>query len=455
VRLLDVAPPRLAVTAELPIAGQELRMDTTRPFGIPELDASGWPGLIAELEVSDAEGQPLAVTPVGDAGWQLAHPSKGRLTLRYEVDYSPLANLDWPAPLESGLASEDYFVLAGRSLFIISPESGSSRVTFELPAGWQPVTGWEELSGPVGTFLVRNNAELAENLVALSRLDAEVVTAGGFSLRVLPMGHWQGAREEVRQVIDAVIPHFVALMGFDGRDHYLAVLMPMPERGGESFRNGFAMVVEEPPSVVNRPQWGNTLAHEIFHYWNGWRLQGADYATSQWFQEGFTEYAANVAMVACGLISRDEFAAKLSVHVANYRQLTTSLEAGGSHKGPPLYSGGALVAFSWDVLIRRATHGQRNLGDFLRELWRQTESGQRPYEWRDIRSALEATAAGDWQGFFEAHIGGVEPLPLDEILSAAALRWAAADSASPRIEVDPAAPASARSRWLSITGEAE
>src|SRR5258705_7444939 len=149
------------------------------------------------------------------------------------------------------------------------------------------------------------------------------------------------------------------------------------------------MTVDLPPTRANRPVWGGTLAHEIFHYWNGWRLAGSDYTASQWFQEGFTEYASNVSMVSSSVIEPADFLRKLSDHVGNYQKLTTTLEAIGSHKGPPLYSAGALVAFSWDVLIRHATGGKRNIGDFFATLWRQTQQGHRPYEWKDIREALQ------------------------------------------------------------------
>jgi len=447
VRMLPGTPPRLEVTARLPIHGQALQMDTTRPGDIPELDAQGWPALVRNLRVSDERGRPVPVTPAGEAGWRLDPARTGRLSLRYEVDYSALASRGWPAPRESAFADANDFVIAGRSLFITTPESGSSRVTFVLPRGWRAVTPWE---GSSGAFTAKSPQDLAENLVVLTRSAPDEVTAGNFRLRVASMGHWRPVRPEVRQALGALIQRFVRLMDFKERESYLVVLLPVVESGGEAFRRSFALTVDTPPSRANRSAWGNTVGHEIFHFWNGWRLHGADYATSQWFQEGFTEYVANVSMAGAGLIGPDDLLRKLSEHVRNSRKLTTALEAGGTHKGPPLYSGGALVAFSWDVLIRNATHGQRNLGDFLRALWRRTEGGRRAYEWRDIQAALETTAPGDWEAFHRAHIRGSDPLPLQEILQLAGLRLARVDDGSPLVEPDPAAPAPARSLWQGI-----
>ena len=143
-----------------------------------------------------------------------------------------------------------------------------------------------------------------------------------------------------------------------------------------------------------------------FHYWNGWRLRGADYPSSQWFQEGFTEYAANLALVSGGLDTPEAFHARLAAHVTKYRKLATPLDAPGTRKGPPLYSGGALVAFIWDTRIREATGGTRGFGDLMRAVMRQTEGGARPYAWADIEGALDSVAPGDWKAFEQRYIHG-------------------------------------------------
>ena len=99
VRMIPGATPKLAVTASLPIHGQALAMETTRPGDIPELDAQGWPALVKNLRVADERGRPVGVTLLADqAGWRLDRELAGRLVARYEVDYSALAARGWPAP---------------------------------------------------------------------------------------------------------------------------------------------------------------------------------------------------------------------------------------------------------------------------------------------------------------------------------------------------------------------
>jgi predicted metalloprotease with PDZ domain len=440
------------VQAVLPSDGTLLTMADSRPSDVPEVADAGWPGLVRNLTVTDAEGRAVAVTEAGASGWMLEHPVSGPITLRYEIDYAPLAQRAWPAPREAGFADADHVVLIGRSLFITTPAQQASEVRFTLPGVWQLAAPWPEVPGVHQSAAVASAADLTENLIALVRDTPDVITAGGFDLKVVALGHWQPARSDVRRALTAALQQLVAMIGFDGQAEYLVVMLPHTERGGESFRASFAITSDQKPSRANMGRWGNLVAHEVFHYWNGWQLQGADYPSSQWFQEGLTEYAANRALVSAELIQPDEFYGKLGTHVDNYRRLATSLDAPGTRKGPPLYSGGALIAFTWDVMIREATHDQRGVHDVLRALLRITEDGAKPYAWSDIHSALETVAPGAWTDFHRRFIHGREQLPLADTFARIGLRMSRSIDGSTRIEVDGTAPETAETRRRALMG---
>ncbi|MBX7222102.1 MAG: hypothetical protein K1Y36_19275 [Blastocatellia bacterium] len=452
VQVRQLIPLQATIKATVPGTGTKLTMDTTRPGDLEELNSKGWPVLVSKFQVTDAAGNPVEVSEAGPAGWKLKEAATGPLNLRYDVDFSLLAAHDWPAPREAAFAQETTLVCVGRSLFVTAQESGPIQVTFELPSGWRVVAPWNPQAGKVNRFSVASQADLAENLIVLTKEAPEVVTSGGFSLQIACMGHWQPVRREVRQVLGSAMRHLVSLMKFTGRQQYLVVLLPMLDGGGEAFRHSFALTVEKAPTLADSSAWGNIIAHEIFHYWNGWRLRGKDYGSSQWFQEGFTEYVANNTMMAGGFLTPEEFRKKLARHVQNYHKLTTSMVAGGTRKGPPLYSGGALVAFLWDVKIREATQGQKNLGDFLRVLWKQTGQGREPYEWNDIKTALSVVAADDWETFFQQYIQGTTPLPLATGFASVGLRLEKASDDSFSLTADPGASPAAKKLWRTLTG---
>jgi predicted metalloprotease with PDZ domain len=442
-RVLDTVPARIAIHATLPSAGATLTMADSRPGDVPELAEAGWPALVQRLMVRDSAGQEVASRLSGPAGWTLARQVDGAITLDYEVDLAPLAARGWPAPREAAFADAEHLVVIGRALFITTPAQQASTVRFAPPTGWRAVAPWPLRDG---RYAVAAADDLAENLVAFSREPPDTVSASGFEVEVVALGKWRAARPEVRRVLHSALERLVAVMGLDRHADYLVALLPQDERGGESFRASFALTVEDAPSRSNLGGWGNTIAHELFHYWNGWRLRGADYASTQWFQEGFTEYAANQALLASGLVTGEAYRAQLARQVEKYRKLTTPLDAPGSHKGPPLYSGGALTAFCWDTRIREATHGAAGLGEMFRALWRITEHGAHPYAWADIQQALETAAPGDWAEFRRRHIQGGEPLPLAAALARLGWRSVDGEDGMVRIELDPAATPAARAR---------
>jgi predicted metalloprotease with PDZ domain len=423
VEFTDANVSRLKVTATLPVDGRALEMESSWPGDVPEVADKGWPALVYDLRVTDETGRLLETVTNGPGGWQLKEPYKGTLDLTYEVDYAGPSAANWPAPRETAFRDAENFVMAGRSLFITSPATKSSAVTFALPRGWHAVVPWRGGNTNNAHFSVPTNDDLTSNLVVFSKAKTEVVSAGGFRVSVTAMGHWQAMRGHIAALLRGVIPRYLKLFGASRqRENYSVVLLPLLDKGGESYRASFAYTFENQPTIANAGDWGHTVAHEIFHYWNGWRLRGADYPGSQWFQEGFTDYFATLATLQAGLIDEREFIRWINAQIERYRDLKLPLAKPGSHKGPPLYGGGALVALLWDIQIRHAGKNTRTLADAFHTLWRNTGNGARPYEWRDIQGALAATAAYDWDGFYNKYIDAGDKLPIAEVFPLAGLK---------------------------------
>lgn len=452
ITLVDLDPLKFSVNADIPIDGKILEMDDTYPAELPEMAAKGWPALISNLSASDARGNKLNVSTATTHGWELSSALRTRLHLSYDVNFEPFASKGWTSPLESAFVDAENAIAAGRSVFITTLQVGPITVEIASPKGWIPIMPWLAVKGTKSQFAVRSKEDLIDNMLVFSRNKPDVVTAAGFKLQIVPMGHWRPLGTLVRKLLRTIISREVDLMHYKEKEIYDVVLLPISDEGGNAFRQSFVYCFDK-PDPTNKAVWANTLAHEIFHYWNYSRLKGASYQNSQWFQEGFTEYVANLVTLKGKIIDADAFNNKLSQHVNNYRKLTTTLENYGTHKGPPLYSAGALVAFMWDLKIRKATGGKRNIGDMFRNLMIQTDSGQRKYTWTDIRAALQSTTEGDWEGFYQSYIRGHQPLPLDQLLPLAGLRINTLADGSERVSFDPAASAEARSLWLSYVGK--
>ena len=442
IRVVSQQPLRLAVAATLPPTAR-LSMSTTRPGDIAALDRRGWPAMVEHLRVRAADGHAVALREQGDSGWTLASPATAPVQVDYEVDASVLAAAGWPAPRESIHVDPDHLVLAGRAVFVTADGQGASRIEVEPPAGWHVAAPWAPVRGG---FVAGSVDDLEDNLLALSREAPLRVDAGRFVVSVVAIGWDAPALSALRRVISAAAPRYARAMPPATVSHYVVVVLPQRDHGGESFRDSFAMNVEAEPKAAGIADWGNTVAHEIFHHWNGWRLAGRDYASTQWFQEGFTEYTANRTLLAAGLIGDGDFLRMLSKHLQDARRLQTPLDAPGTHKGPPLYGGGALVAFCWDARLHAR---RRGIGDLFADLWKRTDGGADKYDWNTIHASLQSLdASTDWQSFHDRYIAGREPPPLQDALRTLGLRLdPSAPPDAPRIESDPDADAAAKARW--------
>jgi predicted metalloprotease with PDZ domain len=442
VRVVSLQPLRLGVSATLPPTSK-LSMSTTRPGDIEALDRRGWPAMVERLQAHAADGRALALREDGDSGWTLEAPSPTPIKVDYEVDAAILAAAGWPAPRESIHVDAGHVVVAGRALFVTADGQDTSRVEIEPPAEWHVAAPWAPTHGG---FAAGNINELEDNLLVLSREKPLRIDAGQFDVSVVAIGWDASALSALRRVIAAAALRYARTMPPAAASNYVVVVLPQRDHGGESFRSSFAMNVEQTPTLAGIATWGNMVAHEIFHYWNGWRLAGREYMPTQWFQEGFTEYTANHTLLETGLIDGDGFLRLLSKHLQDAQKLQTPLDAPGTHKGPPLYGVGALVAFCWDVELHAK---RRGIDGLFADLWKRTHKGAEPYDWTTISASLRALdGAFDWQAFHDRHIAGRKPPPLQDALRALGLRLdPSAPADAPRIEFDPDADAAAKARW--------
>jgi predicted metalloprotease with PDZ domain len=124
---------------------------------------------------------------------------------------------------------------------------------------------------------------------------------------------------------------------------------------------------QTPSRVGALAQLGNALTHEVFHLWipNGVALDG-DY---DWFYEGFTMYQAARAAVRLGLLTWPEFLDAIAraydgstaVATAPLLSLIDASKQRWTVGAPSVYSKAMVVAFLYDLNLRRQTGGKRSL----------------------------------------------------------------------------------------------
>jgi predicted metalloprotease with PDZ domain len=107
----------------------------------------------------------------------------------------------------------------------------------------------------------------------------------------------------------------------------------------------------------------------------------------------------------------------------------------------------------WDIKIREASKGKRNIGNFFRNLMTQTDSGIHKYTWIDIKASLQNTADIDWESFYQSYIKGDKPLPLDMILPLAGLHIIKLPDGSEQVVYDSTKSMEAKNLFHTLMGD--
>jgi predicted metalloprotease with PDZ domain len=429
-RIMDVE----LTFADLPAGPLQLRMSRSSPgrYAVHEFAKN-----VFAVRVTDASGQPLAVSRPNPHGWDIAgHSGTVRVAYRvfgdrvdgtYLAVDSTHAHVNMPAAL-----------MWARGL-----ELRPVRIRFEPPAGasWQVATQLFPTADPL-TFTAPNLQYAMDSPAEFSSFTSRTFSIEDgartptFRLALHHAGDdsdVDGFVRDVEKLVREAHRVFGEFAPYDGNTYtFLADYLPWAHGDGMEHRN--STVVTSMSSIrADRADMLDTIAHEFFHSWNVERIrprslepfnfEDANISGELWFAEGFTSYYAPLLMRRSGLTSDAEFAADMgramnTVLTSPGRQVRTAEEV--SQHAPfvdaatatdrtsfdntflSYYTWGQAIGLGLDLSLRERTNGRVTLDDFMRAMWqRYGKPGGRapgyvdnPYTIADLRTVL-ATVSGD------------------------------------------------------------
>jgi predicted metalloprotease with PDZ domain len=215
-------------------------------------------------------------------------------------------------------------------------------------------------------------------------------------------------------------------------------------------------------------------SHEYFHTWHVKRIKPAvfspydltreNYTRLLWAFEGITSYYDDLALVRCGLMSREQYLAALA-------KTMTAVERGSGRRKQSLadssfdawikyyrqdenapnaivsyYAKGALVALALDLTLRKATSGRRSLDHVMRALWREYGLRGRGVGEDELEALAERVTGVRLARFFDRALRSTAELPLPALLRdfGVGASLSAAQSNADRGGTRPSAPTPAR-----------
>jgi predicted metalloprotease with PDZ domain len=416
----DESNPLLAnVEAEIAVKDGHLSMAEWGADHFP----NGWASFVKNLRVTDSAGKVINYESKPNGAWQLTSISNGSVRLSYQVDLSFTKNKWIYGNEQAGVYQDGALFIVTKALFIVSDDSSDYQVNFNLPTDWKISAPWQTNSAGDGrSFVAADKNDLINNSVVLGKHIEYVFKEGNFTFSLALLGRTKDAKDLVAPTLQKTLHSYIQIFDKTPPTKYLMTVFYADEADAEAYAKSAAFTEHDTLTKDNLIRWGNTVAHEFFHSWNGHAIKGEDYESSQWFSEGFTEYYANLALVRQRLIDDELFIKKMENNLGLYLYFYSSpafdgatLKEAGANKGRyrlGVYDGGWAAAFCLDIIIRDETKGKRSLDDMMRLMYERFGLASKKFRYEDLVAAASEIARRDMSDFFRKFVEGKEQLPV-------------------------------------------
>jgi predicted metalloprotease with PDZ domain len=401
------------------------------------------------------EGAKLAVVAVDEQTWRIRAGRAPTVTVSYDVT------------VERGRLNKDHCFLAGPDtyLYVSGRKEAPSSVRFKLPSGWKVGTGLEK-DGEV--YRARDYDTFIDCPTELGKF--ELLEFEQDQAKYQLVIHSRGAVDgpKLAAMCRKIVREQNRIFGGPPFDRYVFLYHFGDGVGGRGLEHlnstdisMMYMAVKADPLLS-----ASVTSHEYFHLWNVKRIRPSvlgpfDYTgpvrtKALWFCEGVTSYFGDRTLARCGIWSEGTYLAHLAGEVESLQnnpdRKVTSVEKASwtvwdrrDYPRVDYYNKGELLGLLIDLKLRTDSGGKRSLDDVLRHLYDAWVVGPSRagkgwigvgYPEDGILKALNEVSGGDWSGFFDKYVGGVEELPYEEILRPAGLDVSVSVLKSPDLGVD-------------------
>jgi predicted metalloprotease with PDZ domain len=321
-------------------------------------------------------------------------------------------------------------------------------VTFELPAGWQIVTGLEKTNDP-NTFSATSAKTLMDCPVLAGYLHQWPFAVKGVSHTVAYLSNARTPGFDTALLVanlQKIVTQAIQVFGSAPYSHY-AFLLEDGVVG--ALEHGNSVTIGAPATLLatHMQEINGEIAHEFFHTWNLMNIQPAGYtdlnygpqekSAGLWFSEGLSMFYADLLLRRAGLPCED------STRIAHLKSLigryyadtgntvlapaTVSLASNAAPGMLGDYSAsvhlqGELIGAMLDLVIRDATRGARSFDHVMRLMYKRF-GGKNGFDARDVELAVkDVCGSAEVHPFFQKYVYQGKPLDFDAYLRLIGLR---------------------------------
>jgi predicted metalloprotease with PDZ domain len=322
-------------------------------------------------------------------------------------------------------------------MYIPGREMQECTVALNVPKSYTIACGLKKLQ-PHLLFAPNFYVLVDSPMIASEHLHHGTYTCAGVEFHVWIKGNVPSHWEEMLEAFEKFSAYQIKSMGsFPCHDyHFLFQILPYTHYHGVEHFNS-TVITLGPDTDWSLPKMQKNLlgisSHELFHTWNVIRMRPRElmpyqfdravYFDSGWMAEGLTTYYGDLFLVRSGVYSVKDFFDEINKwlvrHFENPGKTNSSLSTSsmelwldGYVPGVPgrkvsIYIEGAIISLILDWRIRRETHQQKSLDDFVRMLWAHyLESGD-GYSNDLAQHLLETLTGNNYEAFFATYIYGM------------------------------------------------
>ncbi|MCU0227741.1 MAG: PDZ domain-containing protein [Bryobacterales bacterium] len=396
-------------------------------------------------------GEPLVVSKTRKNRWKVRTNGAATVTLRYAIYAREMS-------VRTNFVDASFAMINGAATFLtpVGQLDKAHTVHLELPGGWaQAHSGLDVLpqAAPV-TFHAPDYDTLVDCPIVAGNPDVfefEVEGKPHFIINTPASDHWDGPRS----VADTkrIVQHYARMWRGLPYKKYLFLNMLVEAGGGLEHKNSTVLMAS---ALTTRNEaryrgWLGLVSHEYFHVWNVKRLrpvelgpfdyENENYTEGLWVAEGFTSYYDGLALHRAGLMTQDQYLARLSGTIAGLQDkpgrlvqpvADSSFDAwvkgyrpneNSNNTGISYYTKGAVLGFLLDARIRKATNNARSLDDLMRLAY-QRYSGDRGFTARQFHDCVAEIAGAEVAGWMEAASRSTDDFDYNDELRYLGLRFA-------------------------------
>jgi predicted metalloprotease with PDZ domain len=403
----------------------------------------------------DAKGKPLTVKKLNTNSWEISNANKlTKITYwvndTFDQEKGGEFGNDIFSPTGTNIDEGKNFMINTHGFVGYFDEFNAIpyQVNILHPAALWGATSMTDTdaSATKDTFTTSRYATLVENPIMYAKPDYTTYNVNGMDILIAlysPNGSFK-AEDITAQMKTTMTAQKNFLGSFNSTKKYSVLIYLSDMKIADA--KGFGALEHPTATTVVMPemmpkdqlaeQLKDVVSHEFFHIVtplniHSKEIQDFDYINPKmsqhlWMYEGVTEYFANLFQVNQGLITEDEFYARMAGKIENSKGMNdtmsfTTMSANvlvEPYKGQYLnvYEKGALIGMCIDIIIREKSNGERGILDMMQKL-AAAYGENKSFDDKELFGKITALTYPEVGEFLKTYVEGTTPIPYSDFLS--------------------------------------